>query len=47
MNASEQQLSLILVGNHVVQVPRHELERAEDMPESLLYAGLLTGLTEP
>lgn len=46
VHADEQQVSLMLIGNQVVQVPRKEISRTEDEKKSLMYGGLLTGLPD-
>jgi putative heme-binding domain-containing protein len=45
-SANESQLSLMLVGNKVVQIPRSEIQRTEDEQKSLMYTGLLAGLSD-
>jgi putative heme-binding domain-containing protein len=46
VHANEKHLSLMLVGNHVVQIPREQIEKTEDEKKSLRYAGLLTRMSE-
>lgn len=46
VNASENQISLILVGNSVVQIPRNEIQRTEDEKKSLMYESLLNNLSD-
>lgn len=46
VNANEDQISLMMVGNHVAEIPRKEIERTEDEKKSLMYDGLLNGLSE-
>lgn len=40
------QVSIMLVGNQVVQVPKSEIQSAEDELKSLMYENLLAGLSE-
>ncbi len=46
VNADENQLSLMVVGNHVVVIPRLEVDRTEDIKTSLMYENLLNGMTD-
>jgi putative heme-binding domain-containing protein len=46
VSANEDQISLMLVGNHVVQIPRSEILKTEDEKKSLMYEGLLSRLSE-
>jgi putative heme-binding domain-containing protein len=46
VNSDESQLSLMLVGNHVVKIPRNEIEKTANEPKSLMYEGLLKGVTD-
>ena len=46
VNAAENELSLILVGNHVVQVQRANIVETSEEKKSLMYEGLLTGMSE-
>jgi putative heme-binding domain-containing protein len=46
VNANENQLSVMLVGNNVIEIPRKEIESAGDEKKSLMYEGLLTGLSD-
>jgi putative heme-binding domain-containing protein len=45
VNASEKEIALMLVGNHVVQIQRNEIEKTEDEKKSLMYEGLLHNLS--
>jgi hypothetical protein len=36
----------MMVGNHVIRIPRSEIIRTEDETKSLMYEGLLTGMSE-
>lgn len=45
INASDTALSLMLVGNQVVHIGRDEIARTENETKSLMYEGLLTGLS--
>jgi putative heme-binding domain-containing protein len=46
VNANEKQISLMLVGNSVVDIQRSEIEKTEDEEKSLMYEGLLGGTTD-
>lgn len=46
VTADDKQVSLMLVGNHIVQVSRSDIEKTEDEARSLMYPGLLTGLSD-
>ena len=46
VNANESQISMMLVGNHVVEIQRNEIERTEVEKKSLMFDGLLTKLTD-
>ncbi|EMR04776.1 DUF7133 domain-containing protein [Cesiribacter andamanensis] len=46
VNASEDSLSLMLIGNSIVSVPRSEILHTEDVQKSLMYEGLLNGLSD-
>jgi putative heme-binding domain-containing protein len=46
VSSDEQELSVMLIGNMVVQVPRSEIRETEAAKESLMYKGLLTGMSE-
>jgi len=46
VNADESQLSVMVIGNSVVKVPRNEIDRTENEKQSLMYEGLLSGLDE-
>lgn len=46
VSSGEQELSVMLVGNMVVQVPRSEIMETESVKESLMYEGLLAGMSE-
>ena len=45
VNASEDRISLMLVGNNVVEINRNEIEKSQDETKSLMYEGLVTGLS--
>jgi putative heme-binding domain-containing protein len=47
VNATEKQISLMLVGNNVVQIQRNEIIKTEDEKKSLMYEGLLHNLSDP
>ena len=46
VHASEDQISLMLTGNHIVQIPRSEIERTEDEKKSLMYEVLISRLSD-
>lgn len=46
VNANDKELSLMLVGNHVVKVARSEIAKTADEPKSLMYENLLDGMTD-
>lgn len=46
VNANEKQVSLMLIGNQVVQVDRNEILSIENEKKSLMYEGLLKGLSD-
>lgn len=46
VSSDEEKLSLIMVGNHIVQIPRSEILRTEDEKKSLMYEGLLDGMKD-
>lgn len=46
VNAGEKEISIMLVGNHVVQVQREDIARNEAVKTSLMYEGLLNGLAD-
>ena len=46
VSSNEQELSIMLVGNTMVQVPRSEIRETEAVKESLMFEGLLTGMSE-
>lgn len=39
VNSNEKEISLMLVGNSVVQIPRNEIKKTEDEKTSLMYEG--------
>lgn len=45
VNAGDDQISLMLVGNQVVSVPRNEISKSENDPKSLMYEKLLSNLS--
>ena len=47
VNAGEKTISLMLIGNQVVEIPRHEILKTENEKKSLMYEGLTNGLEEP
>lgn len=46
VNADENQISLMMVGNHVMKISRKEIQRSENEMKSLMYEGLLNGLSD-
>jgi putative heme-binding domain-containing protein len=46
VNADEHTVSLMLIGNHVVLIPKSEIEKIEVEMQSLMYEDLLNGLSE-
>ena len=46
VNSNEKEISLMLVGNSVVQIPRSEIKKTEDETKSLMYEGLFNGLPD-
>ncbi|AHM59633.1 hypothetical protein D770_06850 [Flammeovirgaceae bacterium 311] len=46
VHANDDEISLMLVGNHVVQIPRSDIQSTENVNKSLMYEGLLTGLQD-
>ena len=47
VHADEQQLSLMLVGNKLIDIVRSDIQSTQYEPKSLMYEGLITSLTEP
>jgi len=45
VNADEKQISLMLVGNSIVQIPRNEIAKTEAEKKSLMYEKLLNGMS--
>ena len=46
INSNEKEISLMLIGNSVVQIPRSEIKKTEDEKKSLMYEGLFNGLPD-
>jgi putative heme-binding domain-containing protein len=46
VSASEDYISLMLIGNQVIDIPRREIARSEDEPKSMMYEGLLSRLSD-
>lgn len=46
VNSDAGQISLMLVGNRVVNIPRNEIEKTANEPKSLMFEGLLKPLTD-
>lgn len=45
VSSDDKQISLMLVGNQVVQIPRNEIDKTENEMKSLMYENLLKGLS--
>ncbi len=45
VNADEKHLSLMLIGNHTVKIPQEEIKNTENVQKSLMYEGLLNGMS--
>lgn len=46
VNADETQISLMLVGNKIINIPRSEIQKSETERKSLMYENLLHGLNK-
>lgn len=46
VNANEKEISLMLIGNQVVTIPRNDILRSEDEKKSLMYENLLSNLSK-
>ncbi len=46
VNSNEQEISLMLIGNKVVNIPRKEIQKTENENKSLMYEGLVKNLSE-
>ncbi|WP_290796604.1 DUF7133 domain-containing protein [Flavihumibacter sp. UBA7668] len=46
VNANEEQVDLMLIGNQVIQVKRSEIKTAEPQKKSLMYEGLIANLSK-
>jgi putative heme-binding domain-containing protein len=46
VHSDEQTVSLMLIGNQVVQIPKAEIDKIEEEMQSLMYENLLAGLSE-
>ena len=46
VSTDEQSVRLIVIGNRIVDIPHAEIQSEEPVMESLMYTGLLQGLTE-
>ncbi len=46
VNADENKISLMLIGNHIVDIPRAEISKSEEEKKSLMYEKLLSGLSK-
>jgi putative heme-binding domain-containing protein len=45
VTADEKQISLMLVGNNILRIPRNEIAKNEDEKKSLMYEKLLNGMS--
>jgi hypothetical protein len=45
VGSDEQSVSLMLIGNSIVRIPRSEISKTEDERKSLMYEKLLNGLS--
>jgi putative heme-binding domain-containing protein len=46
INADQNEISLMLIGNSVVRIPRNEIEKTENEKKSLMYEGLLHNMSQ-
>ena len=46
VNADEKEISLMLIGNSIVKIPRDQIAKTENEKKSLMYEGLIKGLTK-
>ena len=46
VNSNQEKISLMIIGNQVIQIPREDIESTQNDPKSLMYEGLLHGLPE-
>ena len=46
VNADEKEISLMLIGNSIVKIPRDQIAKIENEEKSLMYEGLIKGLTK-
>lgn len=46
VSADENQLSIMVIGNHLVNIPRTEIAGTEDVKKSLMYENLLNGMSD-
>lgn len=46
LNSNERDLTLMQIGNKTIVIPREDILKTENMEKSMMYAGLLKGLTE-
>jgi putative heme-binding domain-containing protein len=46
INSDEKQISLMLIGNSIVQIPRNDIAKTENEIKSLMYEKLLTGMSK-
>ncbi|WP_237144573.1 DUF7133 domain-containing protein [Pontibacter pamirensis] len=46
VGSNENLISLMLIGNSIIEIPRHEIEKTVNEKQSLMYEGLLNGLSD-
>jgi len=46
VNADDNQLELMVVGNHLVKIARGDISKTDDVKTSLMYENLLNGMSD-
>ena len=46
INANEHEISLMVIGNSIVRIPKNQIKKTENEPKSLMYEGLLDGMNQ-
>jgi putative heme-binding domain-containing protein len=46
INSDDRKMSFMVVGNQLVNVPREEIDKMENENKSLMYEGLIEGMTK-
>jgi putative heme-binding domain-containing protein len=46
VNANDEKISLMLIGNKVIEIPRNNVLRTENEKKSLMYEGLINGMSK-